>query len=177
MTDHGIDYGLGMANRDPHTGIRFGVIPMNRLHEWAYEDFDADYGPPTCPRCGHDAADYDDDKHGGYEGEGCADYACESCELIIDSSEAFADEAIGYTLDDGEYKAEAHADGDCFVIRSPYYTHARYCSPCAPGACYLLNPTDDSGPRAYCFGHDWFEGGKAPYPVYRVDTGELVEPV
>jgi len=27
----------------------------------------------------------------------------------------------------------------------------------------------------YCFGHDWFEDGKAPYPVYSVETGELVE--
>jgi hypothetical protein len=32
------------------------------------------------------------------------------------------------------------------------------------------------GVRTYCLGHDWFEDGKAPYPVYRVDNGELVLP-
>lgn len=48
-------------------------------------------------------------------------------------------------------------------------------APCAPGAGYLSNPCPD-GPKTYCFGHDWFENDVAPYPVYRVDTGELVPP-
>lgn len=30
--------------------------------------------------------------------------------------------------------------------------------------------------KCYCLGHDYFEGGKAPYPVYSVATGELVNP-
>lgn len=63
-----------------------------------------------------------------------------------------------------------------FILASPYFTHAQFCSPCAPGACYLLSPTDKTGPKAYCLNHDWFEGDKAPYPVWEVATGKLVKP-
>jgi hypothetical protein len=37
---------------------------------------------------------------------------------------------------------------------------------------YTLLP--DRSNRCYCLGHDWFEDGKAPYPVYSVETGEIV---
>ena len=84
-----------------------------------------------------------------------------------------------FYYDDGETQAEQSADDvDIFVCKSPYFTYAQFCSPCAPGAGYLLNPLTepDPGNKAYCFGHDWFESGKAPYPVYSVETGELVRP-
>lgn len=83
-------------------------------------------------------------------------------------------EPIAWTLNKEGYQAEHGEDCDIFITKSPYFTYAQFCSPCAPGACYLLNPCD-SGPRAYCFGHDWFQTGIAPYPVYSVETGELVE--
>lgn len=163
--DHGIDYGMGQTNLNRETGIRFGVIPMNDLNEWAWEDFEADYPDPECPECGLDC-----------HASESRDYACPGCGKCFWSHDVLPDEPSGWSLDDGQYKAEVHSDGDCFIIRSPYYTHAQFCSPCAPGACYLRNPTDESGPRAYCFGHDWFEGGQAPYPVYCVTTGLPVEP-
>jgi hypothetical protein len=34
----------------------------------------------------------------------------------------------------------------------------------------------ENGAKAYCFGHDWFENGVAPYPVYRVVDDAAVEP-
>ncbi len=75
----------------------------------------------------------------------------------------------------GEYKAtQSGDDSDIFILKSPYYTRAQFCSPCAPGACYLTNPCED-GERAYCFGHDWFDDGKAPYPVFLVaDDSEVL---
>jgi hypothetical protein len=174
--NYGIDYGMGRTNKGAD-GIRFGVIPMHALHEWAHESFEDDFGEPTCPHCGAPAVEYDDDKHGEYpEIRGCCDFACEHCERIIDSSDAYSEESLGASLDDGEYKAQLGTDGDVFILSSPYYTHAQFCSPCAPGACYLLNPTDKGGPRCYCFGHDWFDKGKAPYPVFRVSDGALVRP-
>lgn len=75
--------------------------------------------------------------------------------------------------EDGFHAFTGGEGGDIFVTLSPYFTRAKFCSPCAPGACYLLNPNAD-GERAYCLGHEWFEG-PAPYPVYRVDTGEEVK--
>lgn len=214
MTYHGIDYGLGRSNIDRETGIRFGVIPLHALHEWAHESFEDDYGPPHCPKCGNEAVDPDqapdDDHEEGFEPYRkrgcCGDYYCLGCKIYFDGEDAFGDEPVASTLDDGEHQAELHSDGDIFILRSPYYTRAQFCSPCAPGACYLtsfIEPetvqvrfpkskkkrirrkwakraenyrTFVSGPRAYCLGHEFFEGDRAPYPVYRVSDGSLVAP-
>jgi len=185
MTNYaGIDYGMGRVNIDPKTGIRFGVINIRALNEWAHEDFEADYGAPHCPKCGNEAQEgegksksHDDGsvsvwtEHPAHtedwECSGCGDYRCDECEYLFDADEAFGDDPIGHTLDDGTYKATMGEYGDIFLMESPYFTHAQFCSPCAPGAGHLENPCAN-GPRTYCFGHDWFEGGRAPYPVYRV---------
>jgi hypothetical protein len=34
---------------------------------------------------------------------------------------------------------------------------------------------DHGVPKAYCLGHDWFDDGRAPYPVYSVETGEWMQ--
>lgn len=85
-------------------------------------------------------------------------------------------EPLGHVLvNDGSYEAESAFDGSClFLTKSPYYTRAVFCSPCAPGAGYLDNPHDD-GVKTLCFGHDMFNDCKAPYPVYRVSDDSLVE--
>jgi hypothetical protein len=86
-------------------------------------------------------------------------------------------EAIGYEYTGDGYEASCGEDGDIFITKSPFYTYAQFCSPCAPGACYLMTPVEpDPANKCYCFGHDWFEDGKAPYPVYSVKTGKIVEP-
>ena len=97
-----------------------------------------------------------------------------------DSAEAdyyvYGDEALGFSLDDEEYEASQSGDDcDIFILKSPYYTRCQFCSPCAPGAGYLMNECED-GPKAYCFGHDWFDEGKAPYKVFRADNNEEVPP-
>lgn len=76
-------------------------------------------------------------------------------------------EPTSWTFDALGYNASMGEDGDIFLIKSPYYTKAAFCSPCAPGACYITEPRAN-GAKAYCFGPDWFEGDNAPYPVYRV---------
>ncbi len=187
----GIDYGRGTTNIDRATGIRFGVIPMNDLHDWAHESFEADYGSPSCPKCGNDAVDADSEGPEAADGEddsktgreeykvlhrACGDYACDSCKLLFDGEDAFGEQPIAWNLDDGEYKATMGGDdNDIFILSSPYFTRAAFCSPCAPGACHLRNPHKE-GERTYCFGHDWFEGDKAPYPVYSVETGGRIAP-
>ena len=81
---------------------------------------------------------------------------------------------INYFIDDNEYYAFSDDYGDIMITRSPYYTKCKYCSPCAPGAGYLMDYTDE-GIKAYCFGHDWFDSGKAPYKVYDVKTNKLIK--
>jgi len=225
----GIDYGRGQSNIDHDTGIRYGVINQNEvLQAWA-DSSEADYGDAECPECQGDAVDYDNDKHGDwdYEKHECADYACEECKKVFGSESAFPEEAYSYYFIDDGYQAECSDDmGDIFITKSPYFTYCQFCSPCAPGAGYLINPVkeENGGVKTYCFGHDWFEEketgniiecqycngtgirpedrdtplglscgtgyvpcwacekgkvkemtAKAPYPVYSVETGDLVD--
>lgn len=84
-------------------------------------------------------------------------------------------EPLSFFVDDGEYKAECGDDGDIFITKSPYYTYCAFCSPCAPGAGYLMDIRDrETGIKAYCFGHDWFDEGKAPYTVFSVKDDSVV---
>jgi hypothetical protein len=89
---------------------------------------------------------------------------------------------------DNEYTL--HVSGDnfgIFVMRSPYYTYCRGCSPCAPGAGDLDSPmTSYDGPistnydKALCLAPDWFDkeeseySRKIPYRVFRVDNDQEV---
>jgi hypothetical protein len=88
----------------------------------------------------------------------------------------FAD-PCGWEYSGDGYEMVDCLDSDVMILASPFYTFARFCSPCVPGAGNLNDAGDEShGVKTFCVGHDWFDGGKAPYPVYRVDTGELVLP-
>lgn len=173
----GIDYGMGNTNIDKETGIRYGVIHQHEVLQAWCDSSESDYGPPTCGECGGSAVqsiDFEDEDPDWYNCR--ADFHCEDCERSFFSEDAYGDEPLGHYLNDGEYKAtQNHDDGDIFVLSSPYYTLCSYCSPCAPGAGYLMDFCED-GIKAYCFGHDWFEGGKAPYPVYSVATNKEVLP-
>ncbi len=168
----GIDYGGGATNIDTETGIRFGVINMNALGCFAWEGVEADYGDPTCGKCGNEVISSSSDE----APEDChGDYWCGMCEESLESQDAFGEEPHGHILDDGEYKGYVGDDGDLMLVKSPYYTHAQFCSPCAPGAGHLEHPCAE-GPKTYALGHEWFESETAPYPVFLVTTGETVSP-
>ena len=83
-------------------------------------------------------------------------------------------EPLSFTYEGDGYQASCGEDGDIFITKSPYFTYCMYCSPCAPGAGYLMSP-NPAGIMTYCFGHDWFDSGKAPYPVYDVTNGTEVK--
>ena len=143
----GIDYGMGQVNVDKETGIRYGVIHQNQLLS-AWNVSSEPYYP--CEDCGVEKDENDENED------------CQFCE------------PTSFFFGNREYRAESDSCGDIFITKSPYYTKAQFCSPCAPGACYLMNPCE-GGEKAYCFGHDWFEDGKAPYPVYLVKDDSLVD--
>lgn len=184
----GIDYGLGRTNIDKVTGIRYGVIPIHDVMQAWYDSSEGDYGEATCPKCGNPASDPGsapdgapadwDEEYDGLHNWSCADYVCHNCKVCFGSDEAFGDEPIGgFNLDDGEYIAhQGHDDCDIFIIKSPYYTWAPFCSPCAPGAAYLRNGAAEGDAKGYCFGADWFDAdiSPCPYPVFRVDNDECV---
>lgn len=134
----GIDYGMGQTNVDKETEIRYGVISQNEVFQ-AWADSSEPYY--DCDDCEYEQGD-----------DGCELSCCESTSFYIDNK---------------DYQAECGESGDIFIIKSPYYTFAPFCSPCIPGACYLMSSCE-GGEKAYCFDHDWFDDEKAPYPIYRV---------
>jgi len=209
----GIDYGMGKTNRDG--AFRYGVISQYEVGQAWYYESEAEYGPPCCPDCFNEVeetADFSlpdgapmEDNEGN---EVFDEYFCSICEKGVDENreDIYPEDPLGFYYSAGGYQCEQCGDDtDIFITKSPYYTHAQYCSPCAPGAVclmnYFINSWENSGtgekginnpyeypddyklkaadagfPKGYCFGHDWFESGKAPYPVYSVETGEIVSP-
>ncbi len=172
----GIDYGRGQTNIDLETGIRFGVISQHSVTQAWCDSSEPDYGPATCPKCGNEAKEHDGDTAEGfvcYRKHGCDDFMCVNCEMTFDSDQAYGDEPACWSYQDDGYELVDCLDSDIMILKSPYYTFAQFCSPCVPGACSIERP-DDDGARAYCLGHNWFESGKAPYPVYSVETNEPI---
>jgi hypothetical protein len=154
--DRGIDYGMGNTNIDKKTGIRYGVIPIVEVLQAWCESSEAYYPCDTCEAKAEEDNRHEDD---------------DSVDEFVDCS---CCEPSSWYIKDKEYQAECTDEIDIFITRSPYYTVCQFCSPCAPGAGYILNECKD-GIKAYCFGHDWFEDGKAPYKVYRVSDDKLME--
>lgn len=202
----GIDYGLGLSNIDNETGIRYGVINQNEVDQSWFDSSEAVYPENYfCPNCGNELIEIATEERDGTE------YHCEHCNAEYTDNDIcdFEIDPIGFVYNADGYICEQFADDtDIFITKSPYYTYCQFCSPCAPGAGYLMNyydPMKDEKkvreqfvllkniaplaipeayksyaekagfPKVYCFGHDWFENGKAPYPVYSVETGELIE--
>lgn len=161
----GIDYGRGLANIDNENGIRYGVISIHEVTQAWCDSSEANY-IYTCPFCGSDLKKGQDAKQ------------CPSCYKRIDPDRDFdCLDPSSFFIDDGEYLAEqGYDDTDIFIIKSPYYTYSQFCSPCAPGAGYLMSElaTKDPDNKTYCFGNDFFDDGKAPYTVYRVSDDEIV---
>ena len=104
------------------------------------------------------------------------DYLWDSAEAVYSEDCECGDdcecEPSYWVIKDTEYHATISTDdNDVFILKSPFFTLCEYCSPCAPGAGYL---TIEGDVKAYCLGHEWFEDNKAPYAVYSVETGEIV---
>ena len=170
----GIDYsGLGSTvNRDPSTGIRYGVISQRAIMPEALEDI---YFGPHSKDLAYEAAveeikkqlaaafdQHPDDKRGELGSvlknfmrlprlderlEELMD-CTNSSELwgVIeqDFNDGLGDNEVNPLFDDGEYRITKCLDSDLMILKSPYYTYAQMCSPCCPGACNLDSPLDES---------------------------------
>lgn len=177
--------GMAQTNLDHSNGIRYGVISMHDVAQAWADCSEADYGKPTCPQCGKEASctvldggasSGNIDDYEQYTNHGCADHYCTHCKITFDSEYAFGGEPIGWNYSGDGYALVDCLDSDIMVLKSPFYTYAEYCSPCVPGAGNLNQAGDkqSGGAQSYCLGHDWFEDGKAPYPVYCIGTNDEI---
>lgn len=174
-----------MPNFDEKTGIRYGVISPHSVGQWAMERI----------------YDHGTDPHYEYsKNEILRDLRafCDDHNISFDriDPDPFMDEYLeNYESPDGQMDYsdndyDLHVSGDnfgIFVLRSPYYTYCRDCSPCAPGAGDLNNPLDpneheimEGYHRALCLGPEWFDkpgdeyARVIQYRVFRVDNDQEV---
>lgn len=175
------------TNKDTKTGLRYGIIAAHTVGQAWYDKSEPMYGTPHCPECLSDIGSYsyieisldEPDNIPQYNDCGDKNYYCPHCKHYIDDEYCYPDEPLGFEyLGDGYELKQIHDDSDIFVLKSPYYTYAQFCSPCAPGACHLESPLapghEDN--KCYCLGHDWFENEQAPYLVYSVETNKPILP-
>jgi len=161
-----------VTNKDPENGIAYGVIPQNALHPDFAENAEYDYGEPEeaeCPECGCEMSAVDS-QWGDM-------ITCPSCEIEFEIELPMGAEANSLYIKEGGYVLQGECGSytstfDLWVLKSPYCTMAEGCSPCAPGAGYILN---EGGMATYCLGPDWFEDGVAPYKLLDTDTLEETE--
>ena len=183
-----------MPNYDEKTGIRYGVISPHSISPEALEDV---YQNGTDPHWENAKEGLIDDLKTLCEDHGIEFDRINSDQFIDempDHYESCGDGQMDYS--DNEY--DLHISGDdfgIFVMKSPYYTYCRGCSPCAPGAGDLDAPITDSDQiadcmcfktifsagKALCLGPEWFDkdndqySRKIPYRVFRVsDDTEVI---
>jgi len=185
----GIDYGLGKSNVDTETGIRFGVIGQSAegLNLDATQDIYQQgenlsfkgYQDEVRKSLRDALSDYfSDHKSWTGEKESQLDRVTEtSFDAISDDlNDQYQGENDRYLYERDGYVIQT-TETELMILKSPYFTHAQYCSPCFPGG-GNLETYCETGPKTYCLGHDWFEDGKAPYPVLSVAPvhGSPVDP-
>jgi len=182
-----------MSNYDEKTGIHYGVISPNSISSEALSDLC--FGSnSTDPHYEEGKKELLDDLK-----QFCEDHYLNFEQINTDSFEdQFNDH---YENSDGQYDYEdtdykMHISGDnfgIFVIKSPYYTYTKQCSPCAPGAGNLDNSISkaeyEKGDhnafmygtvKAYCLPRDFFDNeyAKIQYRYYNVsDDKEVLKPI
>lgn len=167
QTDYaGLDYSLGKSNIDNATGIRYGCISQNSLHEYAHEEIVNHGRDLTFEQYQEDAkeklrsalSDYFSDSKWGNETQSKLDSAVEDAyDAVSDGlNDNYQPDATQYLYEKDGYTIQTCLDNDLIVTKSEFYTHAQFCSPCVPGA-GNLDTFCPTGPKTFCLGHDWFE--------------------
>ena len=174
-----------MANFDEKTGISYGVISPHAINQDALNDLYNEGTDPHYENARQEILTAVSDFAGNSGLVISDEMQMQISDLLIDDMsdhyESCGDGQCDYT--DKDYTL--HISGDnfgIFVIKSPYYTYCRKCSPCAPGAGDLNNPLEidefndmDNYDRAYCLGPDYFnEESQIPYRVFNVSDDKEV---
>lgn len=172
-----------MPNYDEKTGIRYGVISPHTISQYALDDI---YSSGTDPYYESGKTELMDDLKSFCESHNLnyeRMYRDDVFQPFIDEyTEDYPGNEDG-TMDYSDKEYDLHVSGDnfgIFVMKSPYYTMCRGCSPCAPGAGDLNSPYTewpdmDQCDKALCLGPEWFnEESPMPYRVFRIDNDQEV---
>jgi hypothetical protein len=182
-----------MTNYDEKTGINYGVISPHSINSETLDDlcFGSNSIDPHYEEGKKEILDdlkqFCEDHYLNYD-------QIDTDQFIDQFNDHYENSDGQYDYDDGEYTL--HISGDnfgIFVIKSPYYTYTKQCSPCAPGAGDLNSPISyeeyEKGDhnsfmygtvKAYCLPKEFFDNeyAKIPYRYYDVKTNkEVIDPI
>lgn len=170
----------GITNMNPETGIHFGAISLNSLSGDSVGEAESIYPEEVEIDCENESCRTSFNVPLSSSGESVT---CPQCRHTWELSPYEFDciEPIGLdlTANDSDYTTEYSESLNCFfVTKSPFYTFARACSPCAPNAGDLDSPCDSgNGLKTYCLGYDFFdEYSPCPYVCYMVKDESRVDP-
>lgn len=176
---------IKMPNYDEKNGISYGVISPHNISSEVLNNI---YDQGTDPHYESAKEEFTNDLKTVLDRYG---FSIGQIDEVLSPAVDIFNESFDSSCGDGQcdYSDKEYAlrvSGDnfgIFVIKSPYYTYCRKCSPCAPGAGDLNTPLNiddievmDNYDRAYCLDKSYFddEYAKIPYRVFRVDTDEEV---
>ena len=178
-----------MANYDEKTGIHYGVISPNSICQETLSEL-CDKSVDTIYE--ESKEDFTNQIENILNDNGFSiGQIDEVLTPAIDCfNENYNNDNHGYEYEDKEYILHISDDNfGIFVIKSPYYTFTRLCSPCAPNAGDLDNPIKadhrckditNTGAKTYCLPREFFDSeySKIPYRYYRVDNDkEEITPI
>ncbi len=135
-----------LPNVNPETGIRYGVVALNSLQDWVYEEFIAhgnndsyDEALAHFREMTPDATDEDVDRWG-------EDYQSDEDSYSLGTKEGLK---LGLSYLGGAPLV--------WVFQSPHTTATRVCSPCVPNAGDLDNRVEaGKGVACYTLPDEWF---------------------
>ncbi|MCK9432962.1 MAG: hypothetical protein M0R00_08390 [Candidatus Omnitrophica bacterium] len=187
-----------MPNFDEKTGIRYGVISPHSISSFALDDI---YNEGTDPQYESAKEDFENGLKSAIK-EFCdnnSNMRLDDRHIDIDAimdqwNDHYESDGSGI-MDYSDNEYSLHVSGDnfgIFVMKSPYYTFCRGCSPCAPGAGDLNNPIDPVNlnlstlehisAKTLCLGPEWFDREKdqysrnMPYRCFKVSDDTEVFP-
>jgi len=178
-----------MPNYDEKTGIAYGVSSPNALNGDALNDI---YANGNDPHYENGKEELIDDLKAFCENHNIRFDRINTDSFIDEFSDSYQGNDDGQCdYSDNDYDLHVSGDGfGIFVMKSPYYTYCRKCSPCAPGAGDLNHPVPPEfwndkieypGQwtdliKAYCLDKSFFDDdcAKIPYRVFRVDNDQEV---
>lgn len=146
------------ANINPKTLIPYGVVSINSLAEWVWDEF-FNNGVNESAKYRHDEFKREWASENPSLDESSSEYQ-DAEQRFFDSDECDEDE---YSLEtkDGLKLGMSTLGGayNVWVFESPVVVKCCRCSPCCPNAGDLDNPGDH---LAYSLPDEWFENGVNP---------------
>lgn len=140
-----------MPNYNPETGIRYGVVALGSLSEWAFDEFFHNGRNLTYEAALSEAkAEHDGEWDDAAEQDFADSYECDCEQYELETTD-----------DDGNpLKLGLSCLGGAplvWVFESAYQCDCAQCSPCVPGAGDLDTRRDPSGVGTYDLPPNWYE--------------------